>query len=296
MPRTKTTAKTGKKTRKVADPAMTPIVKTMPSVTAAPASSASTSQYSFMNFVSFLNNNFSLLLLCGIFFVLGLIVGSLWTEKQLNKTQALNAAANLAPVAQQPDPSGPTEDQLKKVPAVTKDDHIRGKLNAKVVLIEYSDYECPFCNQFHPSIQKIKADYGDDVAWIYRHYPLPFHTHAQKAAEAGECVAKIGGNEAFWKFSDAAFSGVAANGPDTTLSLDGLKQLAIQAGADGNKVMACVDSGEMAEKIKKSLADGSTAGINGTPGTIIIANGKYSLIPGALPYEQVKAQIDAMIK
>lgn len=294
MPRTKTPAKSVKKTRKVAAPAartMAPAPSQMSS--AAPAMPVTNSQYSFASFIAFLNNNFSLILLIGISFVLGLIVGSLWTEKQLSKAQALNAGNQ---IAQQPTaPSGPTEEQLKKMPKVTKEDHILGNMNAKIVLVEYSDYECPFCNQFHPTIKKIKEEYGDKVAWVYRHYPLPFHPHAQKAAEASECVAKVGGNEAFWKFSDAAFTAMATGTGDTVLSEDGLKQLATQAGADGTKVMACVSSGEMAEKVKKHMTEGSVAGINGTPGTIIVAGDKYSLIPGALPYDQIKAQIDGLM-
>lgn len=292
MPKTKAAVKSVRKTRKVAAPAMSPVATSMNyAPTSAPAVN---SQYSFMSFVAFLNNNFSLILLVAIFFVLGLIVGSLWTEKQLSKTQALNAGNQ---VAQQPTaPSGPTEEDLKKAPAVTKDDHIRGNVDAKIMLVEYSDYECPFCNQFHPTIKKIKEDYGDKAAWVFRQYPLSFHPKAQKAAEASECVAKVGGNEAFWKFSDAAFAAMATGTGEVVLGEDGLKKLAIEAGANGDQVMTCVKNGDMAEKVKKQMADGTTAGISGTPGTIIIIDGKYSLIPGALPYEQVKAQIDAMLQ
>jgi protein-disulfide isomerase len=286
MPKAKASAK--KKTRKVATPAAAKVTQPMMSLP------TNVSAYSFGSFVSFLNNNFSLILLVGIFFVLGFIVGSLWTEKQLNKSQALNAAGQ---VAQQPTaPSGPTEADLKKMPAVTKEDHIRGNMNAQIVLVEYSDYECPFCNQFHPTIKKIKEDYGDKVAWVYRHYPLPFHPHAQKASEASECVAKLGGDEAFWKFSDAAFAGVASKGAEVVLSDAGLKQLATDAGVNGDQVMSCVSSGEMTKKVTDQQTAGATAGINGTPGTIIVAGDSYALIPGALPYEQVKAQIDGLIK
>lgn len=85
-------------------------------------------------------------------------------------------------------------------------DHIRGNPKASVAVIEYSDYQCPFCKSVHPTYQKIVDTYGDDVMWVYRHYPLPFHPHAQKAAEGAECAAELGGNDAFWAYSDELFT------------------------------------------------------------------------------------------
>ncbi len=286
MPKT-----SAKKSRKSAAAKMQMPAPTVTRSVAAPANSA----YSFSNFVAFLNNNFSLILLVGIFFVLGFIVGSLWTENQLTKS---GAAGTGAAVAQQPTaPDGPTEADLKKMPAVSKDEHVRGNLaTAKLVLVEYSDYECPFCNRFHPTMTQIMKDYGDKVAWVYRHYPLPFHPQAQRSAETAECVAEQGGNDAFWKFTDAVYGDVNTKGPEVALAEANFKLLATQAGVNGDKVIECAKSGKMAEKVKKQMADGSTAGINGTPGTIIVAGDKYELIPGALPVDQVKAQLDNLLK
>lgn len=90
---------------------------------------------------------------------------------------------------------------------VTAKDHIRGDINkAKLVLVEYSDFECPFCTRFHSTMVQVIKDYNGQVAWVYRHYPLSFHPTAQPAAEASECVTKVGGNDAFWKFADQAFT------------------------------------------------------------------------------------------
>lgn len=82
-------------------------------------------------------------------------------------------------------------------------DHIMGNRDAKVTIIEYSDFECPFCKQFHPTLEKIVKENNGNVAWIYRHYPL--HQHSFEKLVAANCVAEIKGGDAFWKYSDLLF-------------------------------------------------------------------------------------------
>jgi protein-disulfide isomerase len=191
-------------------------------------------------------------------------------------------------------PPEPTPD-LSAMPAVTDKDHIQGSKDAPVVLVEYSDFECPFCKQFHPTMEQVMKEYGDKVAWVYRHYPLPFHANAQKEAEASECVAELGGNDKFWQFGNTIYERTTSNG--TGFALANLGPLAAEVGVDQSAFQSCLDSGKYASLVATQAAGGQKAGVNGTPGTIIIGkNGTSSLVPGALPFDQVKPMIEAALK
>lgn len=99
-------------------------------------------------------------------------------------------------------------ERASKVPKLKEQDHVRGNRNAQVLLIEYSDFQCPFCQRFHPTALQVLEEYGDDVAWVYRHFPLDqLHPQARSAALASECVTEIGGDEAFWEFTDKVLGG-----------------------------------------------------------------------------------------
>ncbi len=88
-----------------------------------------------------------------------------------------------------------------EVPAITAQDHYLGNIDADVVIIEYSDIDCPFCKKFHPTMERIAQEYGSKIAWVYRHFPLEsLHPEARTKAEASECVAQLAGNEVFWKY------------------------------------------------------------------------------------------------
>lgn len=246
---------------------------------------------------SFISNNFALIVVVGLFFLGGFFFGSLWTENQMLKKGvtagvggAAVAGAGTADAADPGVPQGPTPEQLAQMPPVTEEDHIRGNAQASVVLVEYSDYECPFCARFHPTMLQAMDEFGDKIAWVYRHYPLPFHPNAQKAAEGGECAAKLGGNDAFWKYSDALADATNAAGQ---LSTGDLTDAAAAAGVNAAGFQTCLDSGEMAAKITEQMNTGSSAGVSGTPGTLVVVDGEVKeLIPGALPIEQIKTTIE----
>lgn len=196
-------------------------------------------------------------------------------------------------------PSAPTEAAgapvAGEVKPIGKDDHVRGESRAKISVIEYSDIECPFCKRFHPTVQQLMNEYKGKVKWTYRHFPLGFHANAQKEAEATECAAELGGNDAFWKYLDALFERTTSNG--TGFALDQLVPLAKELGLNDGKFKACLDGGKYAKKIQQQMADAQKAGVDGTPGTLLLSKtGKPTLVPGAVPYEALKAEVDKLLK
>jgi protein-disulfide isomerase len=100
----------------------------------------------------------------------------------------------------------------KQVAPVSPDDHIVGNINAKIIIVEYSDLECPFCKVFHNTMHQVVEANNGDVAWVYRHFPIPqLHPKAFRQAEATECAWEQGGNEAFWKYTDRIFEITPSN-------------------------------------------------------------------------------------
>lgn len=223
-------------------------------------------------------------------------IGSLRTEVDyLKKGSSLGSTA--ANVPSVPGASGaPGAAALAgKVPPVTNQDHIRGNKDAKIKLVEYSDLECPFCKSFQPTMKQVIAQYGNNVAWVYRHFPLPFHQNAQKEAEAAECVNEQGGSDKFWRFVDTVFDRTTSNG--TGFALDKLGPLAGELGLDQTKFQQCLDSGKYTKPVQDEQAGGAAAGVQGTPTTFVVAkDGTAQVIPGALPIDQIKTTIDAALK
>ncbi len=195
-------------------------------------------------------------------------------------------------VAQAPAPAAAGAGDLQAPPAapvggpvkpVSDTDHALGKADAKVTVIEYSDFECPFCGQITPAMKQMMTEFPNDVRLVYRHFPLSFHPQAQKAAEASECAAKLGGNNAFWSMHDKLFAN------QQTLGTETYTRLAKELGLNEANFKKCLDSGEMAAKVNADMASGNDAGVNGTPATFI--NGK--LVSGAVPYATLKAELTA---
>jgi protein-disulfide isomerase len=178
---------------------------------------------------------------------------------------------------------------------VTDKDHIRGNPNAPIVIVEYSDFDCPFCKNFHETMKQVMNDYGADgkVAWVYRNFPLEsLHPNAPKLALAAECVASLGGNDAFWKFGDQIFEGRAVNEPTNPANLP---TYAANAGVDKTKFNDCVNAGTFTKKVADDVQAALKTGARGTPYSILIAGGQQGVINGAQPYATVKQMIDTVL-
>lgn len=191
-----------------------------------------------------------------------------------------------------PTPSAVTPES---VPPVTENDHIRGNPNAPVVIIEYSDYDCPFCKNYHETMNAIMAEYGitGQVAWVYRHFPLQqLHPNAPAIAAAAECVAADAGNDAFWTFSDLVFGERSTNEPT---DVSRLGEFATTAGADLERFEACVRNGDHNEKVTASLEEAIAAGGRGTPHSFVLVGDQQGVINGAQPYEVVSQIIEELL-
>lgn len=201
-------------------------------------------------------------------------------------------------------PSNPSDDQVPKGPVVvsTDDDPVLGDKNAPLTLIEFSDYECPFCKRsFADVLPELKKTYIDTgkVKLVFRDYPLPFHANGQKEAEAAECARSLSDDTAYFKFHDQIFTKTTSNG--TGLALTELPNIAKSLGLNVTQFQQCLDSGKFAEEVKKDIADGSAVGVSGTPSYFIGASSKDgkitgNILVGAQPFSAFKTLIDEELK
>ncbi len=242
----------------------------------------------------------TILLIIASFFI-----GSLWTKVQYlekrSEQPALaakngNPTGSAAPAQQAPGDDG------APVKVSVDDDPVLGDKNARVTLIDFSDFECPFCKRyFTDTYPQLKKDYIDTgkVKMVFRDLPLSFHQNAHKEAEAAECARKQGGDSVYYKYHDQIFTRTTSNG--TGLALDQLPVIAKELGLDVHQFQACLDSGEFKAEVDKDTADASKVGASGTPTFFIgksTSNGEIEGIKvvGAQPYSVFKTIIDEQLK
>lgn len=159
-----------------------------------------------------------------------------------------------------------------------KNADLRGPQTAPVVVVEYADYECPYCQQAQPTLDKIEAAYKGRIAFVFKDMPLPMHSHAEKAAEASRCAEAQG---KYWEYHDALFA-------KKQLDVTSLKQTARDLKLDGAAFDKCLDSGATVPGIQASSEEATSLGVQGTP-TLFI-NGHF--FSANVSFEGIQAAID----
>jgi protein-disulfide isomerase len=192
--------------------------------------------------------------------------------------------------------SRPVADALPKEPISIANEPFKGSGSAKVAVIEFSDYQCPFCSRYtQGAFARIEDEYVDTgkIKYVFRDLPLAFHKQAFKAAEAAHCSGEQG---KFWEMHDSLFQNQTALGPEL------LPGYAKSLGLDETKFQQCLDSGKFAGDINKDIADAGAVGITATPsfliGVVQPGDGRVKVVKklvGAKPYEEFKAAIDGML-
>lgn len=229
--------------------------------------------------------------------VASFLIGSLFNQlKSLKGTKS----GETAQPAQSPAPSGATQQAAKQGEnggvlgaedwaKIEQSTVTKGNLGAKITIVEFSEYQCPFCKKYvDDTYPQIFAQYGDKIYYVFHDYPLPFHANAQKAAEAARCA---GDAANYWGYHDLLFKNHDewADKPDPTDLFVGYAQ---KLGLDKDKFKTCLTSGKFSQAVKDDLALGQKVSVNGTPSFFI--NGR--MLVGAQPFENFKFIIEEELK
>jgi protein-disulfide isomerase len=193
-------------------------------------------------------------------------------------------------------PEAPVADTSDKIDPVTDADWIKGNVNAPVKIVEYSDFECPFCKRHHETMKPLLEKYGDKVALVFRQFPLEqLHQKAMPVAIASECVGELGGDTAFWTFTDRYFEVTLTN--DRTDIDTVIPKLAAESGVNIAKFNECFESERTKPAVEADVADAVETGGRGTPWSILIGpDGKTYPINGAQPLSAIEQMIETALK
>ncbi|MDE0243120.1 MAG: DsbA family protein [Candidatus Kaiserbacteria bacterium] len=231
---------------------------------------------------------FIVLVIFSIIFISGMLYASNGAKVNLHKNtdggdtvKQPETPPAPAPTEVQPEPEEVLSASDSDVFSVRDNDATRG--DGDILLIEYSDFECGFCQRFH-SVVKALVDDGS-VTWVYRHLPLSFHETADEAAKLADCARIHGGDDLFWTFTDSVFASDSVNTPDPVAAY---RKLGLSAGLTDSQMDACLESGSPSSQVvSQHGADAQAYGVNGTPGSFLVntKTGAVERIPGAFPLE-----------
>ncbi len=176
---------------------------------------------------------------------------------------------------------------------IQENDLVKGNRNADLVIVEFSDTECPFCKRFHEVMNKLIDAKGDKIAWVYRHFPLDqLHAKARTESEAVACAVKIGGPDKGFKYLDRLMELTPSN---DGLDLKLLPEFAKYADIDVQAFNKCLENRETKDWVEKDYQEAIASGGRGTPHNIIIYKDQKMAVPGALPYEQMEKLVDDLL-
>lgn len=198
------------------------------------------------------------------------------------------------PAAAAPQPAAVSKIDKTELETFYKNGYVFGPKDAKVTIIEFSDFECPFCKRHanNGTIDTVLKTYEGKVNMVFAHFPLSFHPLAQKAGEAAECVGKQGGATAFYEFKKALYA-------EPSPTREAIKKVAgAIKGIDAAAVEKCIDGGEMAPRVAAAMQFGQKLGVSGTPGNIVMNNesGEFQKVSGAVPATSFDAAVSAYVK
>ena len=206
--------------------------------------------------------------------------------------------ANIPTIQEATPPPSQVQPSLENVNPITDADHVLGSRDAKVTIIEYSDFECPFCQRFHNTMNQIMDKYKDsgDVAWVFRQFPLDMHPkNAQRAAIASECVGDLRGEDAFWEFSNLYFERSAFN--DRTDFNAVTQQILSELGIPIEEFDTCAVSGKFDSKIIGDVTNAMLTGGSGTPWSVLVtSDGQKFPINGAQPFDTLDKLISSILE
>jgi len=156
---------------------------------------------------------------------------------------------------------GSNQENLPLSGEITAEDHIQGDPESAVVLVEYSDFQCPACSYYHPLVKEIVAEFGDRIAFVYRHFPLQQHKNAERAARAAEAAGRQG---KFWEMHELIFAN-QEDWSDSNQAEDIFLVYADDLGLDGEKFRVDMDSPAVKDKVSNDYASGIQSGVTYTP-------------------------------